>query len=396
MRSRILVGMLLVLAAAPMTLVAQDEPGPAENLELDPIRCWWRSEKPAVYMGEQFRLVLTCSVVETSEIRVVPQTEELEPTAIALIPFEIVGGRTHEDFVDGPWRYFQYEYSVRLLAEDLFGEDVEVPPLAVTYNVQSTTVSGAEGMDRTYVLPALPIRIHSLVPDNADDIRDEPTWTFADMEQRRLRSSLTRTIALVVFGFAVLLAIVALVRGFGHFRRRKPVVRTAPVSRVLSGCAREIAAVRTVAGRDGWSADLAGRAMAALRIAGAVALGHPVAQTVLDGRAETESGQILVRAGLIRPRRVLVSASTTTLHLDAAIADGASFGALAPAISSLRDALAQLNASRYVHEGALNELVLDQHLDEGAGVVARLRRAHLLPGRAFWSRLRGFGGNAAS
>ena len=50
-------------------------------------------------------------------------------------------------------------------------------------------------MDRTYVLPALPIRIHSLVPDNADDIRDEPTWTFADMEQRRLRSSLTRTIA---------------------------------------------------------------------------------------------------------------------------------------------------------------------------------------------------------
>ena len=77
-----------------------------------------------------------------------------------------------------PWRYVQFEYAVRLLSDGFFGQDVTIPALTVTYNLQETG-SGSQGRDQTYILPPLPMRILSLVPKSVDDIRDASGQTFA-------------------------------------------------------------------------------------------------------------------------------------------------------------------------------------------------------------------------
>ena len=40
-----------------------------------------------------------------------------------------------EDVIVPPRRFFQFEYTVRLLGDGFFGKDVEVPPLRVTLRV---------------------------------------------------------------------------------------------------------------------------------------------------------------------------------------------------------------------------------------------------------------------
>src|SRR6185436_4310781 len=58
-------------------------------------------------------------------------------------------------------------YSVRLLSEGFFGQDIAIPSLNVTYNIQAAAGNGAQGRDQTYVLPPLPVRVAMLVPKDA-------------------------------------------------------------------------------------------------------------------------------------------------------------------------------------------------------------------------------------
>src|SRR5918994_1080062 len=125
-----------VLGASPAGAQTKRAPRPGE-VESDPIRCWWKADRSAIRVGERFTLVLTCGVIETSGITVVPAVNQLEPGAISLTPFEAVAGIRHEDVVVPPWRYIQYEYAMRLLSEGYIGHDVNIPALTVTYNLQS-------------------------------------------------------------------------------------------------------------------------------------------------------------------------------------------------------------------------------------------------------------------
>jgi len=52
----------LFLGLAVITIAAL--PAAAQNVETDPIQCWWRTSAGAVRVGEPFSLVLTCAVVE--------------------------------------------------------------------------------------------------------------------------------------------------------------------------------------------------------------------------------------------------------------------------------------------------------------------------------------------
>ena len=104
------------------------------------------------------------------------------------------------------------EYSVRLLSDGFFGQDVTIPALTVTYNLQERG-AGSQGRDQTYILPALPMRILSLVPKSVDDIRDASGQTFASIESRRFRASLATTTAWVSFAFAFVFGIFALGAG---------------------------------------------------------------------------------------------------------------------------------------------------------------------------------------
>src|SRR5690242_13379978 len=142
-----------VRPAAP----AAPRPVPPGEVEADPIRCWWKTDKSTVIVGERFTLTLTCGVVETARVKVVPDMNQLEPTVLPLSPFEVVRGARHEDIAAPPWRYFQHEYTVRLVGDAFFGKDVDVPPLKIGYRIQSAVGGGSQGRDQTYVLPALPL-----------------------------------------------------------------------------------------------------------------------------------------------------------------------------------------------------------------------------------------------
>ena len=116
-----------------------------------------------------------------------PNVSQLEGGAIQLTPFEVVSSTRRADVVAAPWRYVQFEYGVRLLADGFFGQDVNIPALTVTYNFR--TADGANtGRDQSYVLPALPMRVLSLVPRGATDIRDTSAMTFGDIESARFRA----------------------------------------------------------------------------------------------------------------------------------------------------------------------------------------------------------------
>jgi hypothetical protein len=66
------------------------------------------------------------------------------------------------------------------------------------------------------------MRVLSLVPKDIGDIRDAFSDSFADVAARRFRATTAYTVAAVLFAFAAVLFIVAVVRVFGRVRQRKP------------------------------------------------------------------------------------------------------------------------------------------------------------------------------
>jgi hypothetical protein len=364
---------------APAIAPRAAKPGEVES---DPIRCWWKADRTSVRVGEKFRLVLTCSVIETGPITVVPVLNQLEPGALSLTPFEVVSGDSPDDVVVSPWRYIQREYSVRLLSDGFFGQDVTIPALTVTYNLQERG-SGSQGRDQQYILPALPMRILSLVPRGADDIRDASGQTFSSIESRRDRASLATTMAWVSFAFAVVFGVFALVRATGQLRaKKKGIVRPLPASSVLGASLSALARVREDASQAGWTSDLSRRAAAALRIAGAVALGRPVSQQFVGAEVTERDGQLVVYSGWPRRRRVLLSASTTSRTIAAAMNNGHHPTARTRAsLASLSDALGVLSTSGYGRQAEEDAAALDSALADGTQAVRRIRSTTLWPWR---------------
>lgn len=359
---------------------------PANAVETSAMSCWWEADKRAIRVGEPFGLVLTCRVMETDRMKVVPNLTELEPTAIELTPFEVLEGARHEDVVVAPWRYLQYRYTARLLGEEFFGRDIAIPATNVTFRIQTGGTETVEGTEHRYVLPAMPMRVLSLLPAQAADIRDPAVDTFADLEARTARARMELVASAILFAFAAIPAIVAALRVRERFRARGPAVeQTVPARAVLDACVREIEKARADALRDGWTSSLAGRALAPFRVAGAIALKQPVAQTLVNGDAPTREGQVLLRHGLLRRRRALVSAAITAEAMDRLRTAG---NGTAPRDSSqdvldpIREALAALNAVRYGRTGQVDVQALDRTLEDGCSALRRLRMARWWPVRA--------------
>jgi hypothetical protein len=379
-------------AAAPAGRAPARAPREGE-VASDPIRCWWKTDKTAIRVGERFTLVLTCSVIETAGLTVVPAVNQLEPGAISLTPFEALGGVRLDDVVVAPWRYVQYEYTMRLLSEGFFGQDVNIPALTVTYNLQSAG-AGSEGRDKTYLLPPLPMRVLSLVPRAADDIRDASTQTFASVETRRFRSTLAMVAAWSAFAFAAVFAGLAVVRATGQFRTRDAKsVRPLPAPSLLAGCLRALRDVRTEAAQAGWTPELRSRAMAALRVAGALALGRTVAQQYVDNGTPERSGQLAVRTGLVRRKRALVSAATTPMAISGRLEHGKIRGAQARVnVEQIADALKVFGAATYTRAAEPDSLTLNSALDNAVAAIRRLRVSSLWPMRTASAVARSFMG----
>ena len=250
-----------------------------ERGSIEAIRCWRRVGRNAVYVGERFDLLVTCSVAETPLARAVPDLAGLEPESLPVSPFEVLEGERYDDLVRGPRRFFQYRYSLRIIGEEYFGTDVELPPLDVRYRIERSLdgESATAGRELTYVLPPEPVRVLALVPADGADIRELPGETFGDAEARLFRANLT-ALGSAVLALTALAAALAATLGLSRRRGGTPAgAAILPEWRVAEGALDELAAVREAVGRDGWSAVAVGRAVAALRVAGAVALGQPPA-----------------------------------------------------------------------------------------------------------------------
>ena len=383
------VGMAIVLAvwAAGSVVATQSSPSGADSVDVEthPMSCWWKTDKSAVRVGEPFGLTLTCRVMETDRVAVVPDVSEIEPASIQLTPFDVVEGTRHEDIIVPPWRYLQYVYTVRLLGEEFFGRDVAIPPTNVTFRVHTGGAEIVEGSEHTYVLPSMLMRILSLLPAQAADIRDPAVDTFGDIEARRFRATMEMVASAIVFGFAAVLLLIAGIRVTERFQKRGPAVEpTVPVRTLLGGCLHEVDRVRAEAAREGWTPGLAGRALAPFRVAGAIALSQPVTQTLVAGDAPAREGQIALRHGMLRRRRALVSAPVTAEDIDRLRTAGN--GNLPPGVDQdgldrIREALAGLTAVRYGRNGSVDVQDLDRMLDNGNSALRRLRVARLWPAR---------------
>ena len=388
---------LALLAAASLEAQATDPTRPARptiptsptpaNAEqngevvIPPIECWWKTDRSAVRVGENFTLTLTCAVIDTERVKVVVDESALAPSALHLVPFDIIGGERFRDVLNAPRRFFQYQYSMRVLGEEFFGREITLPRLQISYRVQNSLQGGAalQGREAQYSLVPVPIRVLSLVPPGTSDIRDTPVETFGDVDARLFRSNLLLIGAGVAFVLAGLMAVTVVARAAVKRHAAAP-TRQRPLSpgAVLRAASRELRAVNSESQRAGWNSDLAGRAAAALRLAGAVALSRPVSYKHVDRDTTPTEGQVAAAPviGRLGGRRMMLSASVTP---DTHALNGKS-AAAAESWRSISEALALFSAARYSRDGSVDGAALDAALSDARDAVRRLR---LTPWRRF-------------
>ncbi len=379
-----------LLVAAPV--FAQQQ---TQTTKADPIQCWWRTTAGAVRAGEPFTAVLTCAVLETSDVKVVPDQTKLEPSVVQFAPFEVTGGSHAVDLHTDDRRFFQYEYRMRLIAENLFGKDVAVPETKISYRVQSKTGQGTsiEGRDQTYVLPALSMRVLSLVPSDANDIRDAGAETFADIDQRGFRANLLTVIGGILFALAGLLAILAIVRLIARYRKpAETTERVMPDFAVLNGVSRALSAVKRERDTHGWTPELATRGLAALRVIGAYATGRRVSKAIqppAPGPQAAIDGQLALRTGVPPKRKtVIVSGSATPAIVGREAARLRMIGQekRAQDLESLEQALSAFTSAQYRQTGSLDDTALDEGVANASALLRRLQMEQIWPMRRLAKR----------
>jgi hypothetical protein len=198
-------------------------------------------------------------------------------------------------------------------------------------------------------------------------------------------------LAWISFAFAVVLAAFAVMSAVRHYRLRGPAaVRVLPASSVLGGCLNALRDVAGEATRAGWSPELARRAVAALRIAGALAIERPVAQSFADRDTSEREGQIAVRTGWFKPQRVLISAAVTSKAIAGHLENGRIRPGARTRLESLADALGTLSVASYGRNGKPDAGSLDAAIESGRTAVQGLRTSARWPVRTASAVMRMF------
>ncbi len=360
---------------------------PREGLGTDPIRCWWRTSVGAVRVGEPFDVFLTCAVLDTESITVVPDLTGLEPEAVQLPPFEVLDGSHPDDVRTDDRRFFQYRYELRLMVDDAFGRDVALPSLTVSYRVRSPGSQGTsiEGRDQTFVLPPISIRVLSLVPDELTDIRDAGGGSFGELASRTLRSRVMLVLGALFMLLGAILAIATAVRMSGERRDRGRAPKALlSDGGVLRGVLREVTAIGRDRQQQGWTQELAGRALATLRVAASFLVSGRVIQTAQAESARSaapsggtgQEGQLRLRAGWLGGRSVRVSGWETAESVGQALARDVSRNGRElerARLELLQVALARFTKARYGRDDErVDDSELDRSLAECDEVVRQL------------------------
>ncbi len=374
--SMVLAGWLLAMPAMAQVPAA---PAAGTNVELDPIRCWWRTSAGAVRVGELFDMALTCAVLENDAVQVMPDESRLAPATITLAPFEVVSGTHPADLHSGSRRFFQYQYKLRIISPDAIGSDVGLPPVQIHYAINSRMSGNAsvQGRDLVYILPPESVRVASMVPNGAPDIRDASGADFGQVENLLLRASTLEVVATTCVALAVLVVLVVLVSLARRVRSRTPVGERHLTTRQLVGVAvQELGAVGREREQHGWTEPLVARALAATRLAATAAVGTTVSQSLAGKNATPGDGRLLHTGGLRGKARV-ISGSATPFDLDRAIKSSIGEEATrGPLLESLRDALRAFGANQYGRTGTVDQPALDAALASAQSAAAVVRAEH--------------------
>jgi hypothetical protein len=290
---------------------------------------------------------------------------------------------------------------VRLIQENVFGADVALPQLDIKYRIRTRTPDGSavDGREQIYILPPVSVRVLSLVADNASDIRDATRGTFADLDAQSFRANLLRLVAVVLISLATILAMQTLVRVTRASLNRDDTTRQLlPAALVLRRAARELRAVRRQRAHEGWTEQLIGRALWALRVVGTYALARRTGQTVAPATShdpQGREGHLVVGAGWLRDTKVLVSGAATAATLANALADVAPESPRRRSLHDLQTALARFAAVQYGRGvGGFDEAALDESLERGLAWARRLALRQFWPVKkfdAFTERTTAFG-----
>ena len=373
-----------IVALTPLALRAQPE---SDTTQVDAIQCWRRVDRNAVFVGERFTMTVTCSAVETDTARTLPDQVGLEPQTIDVGPFEVLDGEHFEDIRTGPYRFFQYHYTLRIINDTSFGEDIEIPPLHITYRIERRVGNDPAllGRELTYILPPEPVRIVSLVPDSIVDIREVAPATFGAAGTRVFQANVLTLLAVLVGVLGVGVVALGAVRvarerrgGVARVHRRLPLPLI--VHRALG----ELTRAQQSTAEHGWSMESASRALAALRVGGAVAVSGSVALTTVDAGTRPRDGQLRLRHGLLFTKTALVSSSLTETALTQRLEQMQTGEAENPDTALAGDlgrAIAVFASARYSRDGALPTDELTRQLDTGITALTRLRWRSAAPVR---------------
>lgn len=384
MSKRLLLSSLLL--ALPVLAAAQPPPAPVErsgtrNVEVDPIRCWWRTSAGAVRLGEPFDVSLTCAVLESDAVSVVVDESRLGNAVVQMAPFEVIAGSHPADLHAGIRRFFQYDYRLRIINPDVIGQDVAIPEIGLHYRVNSRVDgnSAVQGRDLLYFLPPQAVRVLSMVPAGASDIRDASGASFSAIDDLTFRAGVFDILATALIALGSLMALVVIVRIARGTKKRTPADQRqlAPGS-LVSVATRELAAVRRERDSAGWTPELMDRAMGATRVAAAAAVGRAISQRTVSGNVDIGEGR-LAAGGPRRGTKRIVSAPTTASDLSRILDRLPESDDRRSTLEELRDALAAFGAAQYGRDATRDESRLDDALAAATRAASKVRSDHVFP-----------------
>jgi hypothetical protein len=273
---------------------------------------------------------------------------------------------------------------LRIIGPDAIGHDVNIPPLAISYRIHSRVGAAAtlEGRDLSYLLPMMPIKVLSLVPNDASDIRDGSEASLGAVESLRFRSSLFRVLTIAFGALAAVVIVLALV----PLARSRAVVTTAerdraPDRAVLYRVAEDLVDVQKRLAGDGWTDDTVARTLALMRVIAAAAIDHPISQRVIPAGGVVPEGRLLVRHGLITSSNVAVASPVTADDVARAAARSTAFSTTRrQQLDELQSALAALTLALYRKEAVRDAATLDDAVRQGIGIARDIARE-----RSSWS-----------
>lgn len=355
-----------------------------------PIQCWWRSSSGAIRLGEIVDVSLTCAVLESATITAVPDQSRLTVAAVQLSPFEIVDGTHPPDVRDGDRRFFQYRYRLRLINPDVIGRDVKLPPLAISYRLQSRMGADASlaGRDLVHLMPQLIFRVVSQVPDDADDIRDSADASLAEIEALRFRANAWRVAAMVLVALGVVAALSTLAPVVGLLRRKRTQTTHRMSDRlVLTRAAHVLGAQLDAARGAGWTPEGLAEAHVAARVVAAMATGAGAREVSIGREAAIPEGRLAVR------RRVGRQAAAVTTHVTtddvaralSSLPAGAS-AAVRNRLERLRDALTALTRVQYGAADTLDGAAVDEAVTTARDIATEMAREKLTSPREWFRR----------